>query len=203
MKKFNTVRAGYLYIVCGSLLLGGGVLLIMQSAAALLYSRYAADSGALIVKLLHWMINHVGRLPMAVILFISVFAFFFLLRSQKISDDIKAILQASEGLALHGSFRELEVGSGGELRRLADNLRRVNRRGHKAEQREYGPPEPAGSPRALPDSEELMTLILRMKLLLRLLDELENGQETLRDIEAVKREAAGLEQFLERLIAGS
>lgn len=46
-----------------------------------------------------------------------------------------------------------------------------------------------------------MALILRMKTLLRLLDELKAAEGEAVQVDAVKREAAGLERFLVNLIA--
>lgn len=68
LRRLNTVRTGYLYVIGGSLLLSGGVLMVLQAVVSFLYSQHSADSGAFTVRLLHWMINHIGRLPLAVIL---------------------------------------------------------------------------------------------------------------------------------------
>ncbi|MEK5025706.1 hypothetical protein [Paenibacillus sp. FSL M7-1046] len=190
MRRLNTVRTGYLYVIGGSLLLSGGVLMVLQAVVSFLYSRHSAGSGAFIVRLLHWMINHIGRLPLAVILFTALSGGFFLLRSQKLSDDFKALLRASEELAANGFFRELEVSTGGELGRLAANLRKLNKE-----------IEPADAEEAGWSSEESMALILRMKTLLRLLDELKAAEGEAVQVDAVKREAAGLERFLVNLIA--
>lgn len=172
------------------MLLSGGVLMVLQAVVSFLYSRHSAGSGAFIVRLLHWMINHIGRLPLAVILFTALSGGFFLLRSQKLSDDFKALLRASEELAANGFFRELEVSTGGELGRLAANLRKLNKE-----------IEPADAEEAGWSSEESMALILRMKTLLRLLDELKAAEGEAVQVDAVKREAAGLERFLVNLIA--
>lgn len=202
MRRLHTVRAGYLYIICGSLLLSGGVLLTLRGAAAFLYSRHTADSGAFLIRLLRWMINHIGRLPLSVIIFTAASVAFFLLRSQILSDDIKAVVQASEELVTTGTTRELKVSTGGELGRLAANLREISLRKEMVTNNRSGPESALPQETDL-DSEESMALILRMKTLLRLLDELEDsgGSPLLLQVEEIKREMAGLERFLENLIA--
>ncbi|MEK4061066.1 MULTISPECIES: hypothetical protein [Paenibacillus] len=200
MRRLNTVRTGYLYVIGGSLLLSGGVVMVLQAVVSFLYSRHSADSGAFTVRLLHWMINHIGRLPLAVILFTALSGSFFLLRSQKLSDDFKALLRASDELAANGFFKELEVSTGGELGRLAANLRKLN----KGQQTKLTGTAEIGSADAEEagwSSEESMALILRMKTLLRLLDELKAAEGEAVQVDAMKREAAGLERFLVNLIA--
>jgi hypothetical protein len=189
-----------LYIIGGSLLLSGGVLMVLQAVVSFLYSWHSADSGAFLVHLVHWMINHIGRLPLAVILFATLSGGLFLLRSQKLSDDVKALLRASDELAANGFFRELEVSTGGELGRLAANLRKLNK-GQQTILTGTAENESADAEEAGWSSEESMALILRMKTLLRLLDELKAAEGEGVQVDAVKREAAGLERFLVNLIA--
>lgn len=124
----------------------------------------------------------------------------FLLRSQKLSDDFKALLQASDELAANGFFKELEVSTGGELGRLAANLRKLNK-GQQTKLTGTAEIESADAEEAGWSSEESMALILRMKTLLRLLDELKAAEGEAVQVDAVKREAAGLERFLVNLIA--
>ncbi|MEK5239982.1 hypothetical protein NST99_30535 [Paenibacillus sp. FSL L8-0470] len=200
MRRLNTVRTGYLYVIGGSLLLSGGVLMVLQAVVSFLYSQHSADSGAFTVRLLHWMINHIGRLPLAVILFTALSGSFFLLRSQKLSDDFKALLRASDELAANGFFKELEVSTGGELGRLAANLRKLNK-GQQTKLTGTAEIESAAAEEAGWGSEESMALILRMKTLLRLLDELKAAEGEAVQVDAVRREAAGLERFLVDLIA--
>ncbi|KWX75798.1 hypothetical protein [Paenibacillus jilunlii] len=205
MKKFYTVRSGYLYIFGGSVLLSGMLLAAAYWTIALLYSHYGAESTAIWIKLLHWMTNHIGRRPLAVLLFTALFTVIFLLRSQKISSDLKNLLQATEDLSSRGSFGELRVDSGGELGQLAANLRRIKRPDTAAledmtDYRISQPEEP------VLDSEVLMALILRTRTLLRLLHEAateEQAQGRVPKVAAAQREAMGMEGFLENLMTRS
>lgn len=204
MRRLSTVRAGYLYIIGGSLLLSGVLLLTLQGAASFIYSRHTADSSFVLITLLRWMINHIGRLPLAVAIFTVAAAVFFLLRSQPLSDDFKAVVRASEELVLTGCINELKISAGGELGRLAANLQEMNRRNRNLLKNNNAGHESAPSIQGVDFCrEDSMALILRMKTLLRLLDELEAAEGALLQAEAVKREAAGLERFLESLIGRS
>ncbi len=205
LKKFNTVRSGYLYIFGGSVLLSGMLLAAAYWMVALLYSHYGAESTAFYIRLLHWMTNHIGRRPLAVLLFTALFTGIFLLRSQKISDDLKSLLQATEELSSRGTVGELKVDSGGELGQLAANLRRI-RRPDTAELADKTDHRISQQDEPVLDSEALMALILRTRTLLRLLHEAaaeEQAQELVPQIEAAQREATGMEGFLENLMARS
>ncbi len=205
MKKFNTVRSGYLYIFGGSVLLSGMVLAAAYWMVALLYSHYGAESTVFWIQLLHWMTNHIGRRPLAVLLFTALFTGIFLLRSQKISGDLKSLLRATEAMSSRGSFGELKVYSGGELGQLAANLRRIKRPA-AAELEDMNDYRMRQQEEPVLDSEALMALILRTKTLLRLLHEAaeeEQEQGLVPKIEAAQREAIGMEGFLENLMARS
>ncbi|MGN7761951.1 hypothetical protein [Paenibacillus sp. 22594] len=205
MKRFKTVRSGYLYIFGGTALLSGISLAAVYSLAALLYSRHTAASAVYWVRSLRWLINHIGRIPLAVLMFTAVFTVIFLLRSQKISDDLKSLLRASEELSTLGFFRELKVVSGGELGQLAEHLHKVNRPEKSADQ---GPCAYNLKDSADPvlENDVLMALILRTRTLMRLLNEAstEEGEQiqTLQ-VEAAKREAMGMERFMENLMVRS
>ncbi|MNI67702.1 hypothetical protein D3C73_1233490 [compost metagenome] len=187
------------------MLLSGMLLAAAYWTIALLYSHYGAESTAIWIKLLHWMTNHIGRRPLAVLLFTALFTVIFLLRSQKISSDLKNLLQATEDLSSRGSFGELRVDSGGELGQLAANLRRIKRPDTAAledmtDYRISQPEEP------VLDSEVLMALILRTRTLLRLLHEAaaeEQAQGRVPKVAAAQREAMGMEGFLENLMTRS
>ncbi|OKP66681.1 hypothetical protein A3842_29080 [Paenibacillus sp. P3E] len=205
MKRFKTVRSGYLYIFGGTALLSGISLAAVYSLAALLYSRYTAASAVYWVRSLRWLINHIGRIPLAVLMFTAVFTVIFLLRSQKISDDLKSLLQASEELSTFGSFRELKVVSGGELGQLAGHLHKINRPEKAADQ---GPCAYNLKNSADPvlGNEALMALTLRTRTLMRLLNEASTGkgeQIQILQVEAAKREAMGMERFMENLMVRS
>ncbi|MEC0241500.1 hypothetical protein P4H66_16915 [Paenibacillus dokdonensis] len=206
MKRLLTVRSSYLYIVVGSALLSGISLFIVYRAFVFLYSHNAPDS--FLVRLSHWLMNHIGKTPIAVLIFLTVFTGIFMLRSQKTADDVKSLLSAAEELAEKGSFEELEVMSGGELRELAAHLHRINRtEAFSANDLQTSNMEKEASGILL-GNEEVMALILRMKSLLRILDDGEvSGDDPERTerlrVEAVKREALGVERFLESLMTSS
>ncbi|GGG00892.1 hypothetical protein GCM10010912_52180 [Paenibacillus albidus] len=203
MKKLHTVRLSYLYIFGGSLLLSGVFLFAVQRMFHIIYSRYTPESEALFVRCTHWIINHIGKTPIVLFLFMAGSAGLFWMRSQKTAEDMKALLLAGEALAVKGSFEKLSVISGGELGQLAGHLRTVNRnrQGQTWNTRAVS----AGVLEAHQlDSEEVMTLILRTKALVRLLAEAEAAAEeetggASLQLEMATREAMGMERFLENL----
>lgn len=207
--KWLTVRAGYLYFFIGSMLLSSIFLFIVHKAFRILYSHYASDRGAFVVRLSHWLINHVGKTPIFVFLFLAVFISIFMLRSQKTADDVKALLKAAEDLACRGSFKELEVSSVGELRVLAGHLRSLNESAafFRQERVLTQNNEQEYTAQKL-ENEDVMALILRLKSLLRLIEEAENGEgkpeHTERvNVKALKQEALGMERLLESLMVVS
>lgn len=187
------------------MLLSALILCTMQAVFTWLYSHYTPESRALIVRLVHWTINHVGRTPVTIFLFMSVFTGLYLLRSQKIADDMRALMLATEALKNKGFFDRLEVSSGGEIGKLAANLRLINQAG-----RERSGVEVAVSIHDLGPlhNEEIMALILRAKELIRLLHQAasEDWKQSERAsllLEAATQEALGMERFLESRISES
>lgn len=204
MSKIHTIRSLYLYMFCGSALLSAGLLLAMRGLFAMLYYRYTPESGALFVRFTHWIMNHIGARPATVLMFTTVCAGLFLLRSQKAANDTTALLRAAEQLAARGSceLADLEVQSGGEFGRLAASLRRI----HQARLR----PVAASAIQIqmpAPDAQESMALILRTRTLIRMLGQAEADSEeagcsipgaVLQHLEMARLEAQGLEKTLER-----
>jgi hypothetical protein len=189
---------------CGSALLSAGLLLAMRGLFAMLYSRYTPDSAALFVRFTHWIMNHIGARPAAVMMFTAVCAGLFLLRSQKAANDTTALLRAAEQLAARGSceLADLEVQSGGEFGRLAASLRRIQQAGLR-------PAAASAIQIPAPDPQESMALILRTRTLIRMLGqaEAESGEAgcsipgaVLQQLEIARLEAQGLEKTLERWI---
>ncbi|MCJ8012670.1 hypothetical protein MUG84_13110 [Paenibacillus sp. KQZ6P-2] len=207
MKRVLTVRAGYLYIFMGSLLLSGISLFLVYSTFAYVYAHVSPDSfGA---RTSHWLMNHIGRTPIAVFIFLTIFTAIFMLRSQKTADDMKSLLKAAEGLANKGSFQKLEVASLGELKELAAHLHHINQSGVPSPAGILPPPQVTNEAPAIPlGNDEIMALILRIRSLLRALDDVEsirNGPDDTGqfDMETVKREALGMERLLESLMTAS
>ncbi|MFD2411690.1 hypothetical protein [Paenibacillus rhizoplanae] len=203
MSKIHTIRTLYLYIFCGSALLSAGLLLLMRGIFTMLYSWYTPESAALFVRFMHWIINHIGARPAAVMMFTVVCAGLFLLRSQKAANDTTALLRAAEQLAVHGSceLMDLEVQSGGEFRRLAASLRRI----HQVGLRPAAAPAPQIQMQE-PDAQEFIALILRTRALIRTLEQTvaESEEEAniipgavLQHLVMAKHEALGLEKLLE------
>lgn len=202
MSKIHTIRSLYLYMFCGSALLSAGLLLAMRGLFAMLYSRYTPESAALFVRFTHWIINHIGARPAAVMMFTAVCAGLFLLRSQKAANDTTALLRAAEQLAARGSceLADLEVQSGGEFGRLAASLRRIQQAGLR-------PAAASAVQMPAPDPQESMALILRTRTLIRMLGQAEAESEeagcsipgaVLQQLEIARLEAQGLEKTLER-----
>jgi hypothetical protein len=204
MSKIHTIRSLYLYMFCGSALLSAGLLLAMRGLFAMLYSRYTPDSAALFVRFTHWIMNHIGARPAAVMMFTAVCAGLFLLRSQKAASDTTALLRAAEQLAARGSceLADLEVQSGGEFGRLAASLRRIHQAGLR-------PAAASAIQIPAPDPQESMALILRTRTLIRMLGQAEAELEeagcsipgvVLQQLQIARLEAKGLEKALERWI---
>lgn len=169
----------------------------------MLYSWYTPESAALFVRFMHWIINHIGARPAAVMMFTVVCAGLFLFRSQKAANDTTALLRAAEQLAVHGSceLTDLEVQSGGEFRRLAASLRRI----HQVGLRPAAAPAPQIQMQE-PDAQEFIALILRTRALIRTLEQTvaESEEEVyiipgavLQHLVMAKHEALGLEKLLE------
>ncbi|MWV46698.1 hypothetical protein GRF59_24105 [Paenibacillus sp. HJL G12] len=209
MKRLLTVRIGYVYIFMGSTLLSGISLFVVYRVFVLAYSHFSSDS--FFIRLSHGLINHIGKTPIAVFIFLSIFTGVFMLRSQKPADDIQSLLRAAEELAEKGSFEKLEVASGGELGALAAHLRRINHPERSLSTGSLTAPRvenKSTTAAAQLGNDEIMALILRIKSLLRTLDDIEDdGNHPDRTApskaEAVKREALGMERFLESLITAS
>ena len=126
MNRWGTVRLSYLYIFGGSALLSGAFLYVVRSIFMLVNGHYTPESTALMVRFIRWHINHIGQTPLAVVFFILLFVPIFLLRTQKISGDLEELLRATDEIAEKGSVQQINVLSGGELGRIADNLTRIN-----------------------------------------------------------------------------
>ncbi|OZB93297.1 hypothetical protein [Paenibacillus sp. XY044] len=203
MSKRLTVRAAYLYIMTGSALLSGIVLFLTYRVFAWSYAHVSPDS--FFARLARGLVNYIGKTPIAAAVFFAVFAGLFMLRSQKLADDMKQIVRAAEELADRGSFSELKVASGGELKTLVSHLQGIHRgRTTSSADRLSTPPIPNETTPLL-DNEEVMAVILRIKSLLRTLEAADSGSQQSPDfdMESVKREAQGLERLLESLMTAS
>ncbi|MGG4049542.1 hypothetical protein [Paenibacillus favisporus] len=203
MRKWLTVRAAYLYTVTGSALLSGIVLFLTYRVFAWSYAHVSPDS--FFARLARGLVNYIGRTPIAAVVFLIVFAGLFMLRSQKLADDMKQIVRAAEELADRGPFRELNVASGGELKALASHLQGIRRWMTTSSADRISTPPIQNETTPLLDNEEVMAVILRIKSLLRTLEaaDLDSQRPPDFDMESVKREAQGLERLLESLMTAS
>ncbi|WP_145947948.1 hypothetical protein [Paenibacillus sp. Y412MC10] len=203
MRKWLTVRAAYLYTVTGSALLSGIVLFLTYRVFVWSYAHVSPDS--FFARLARGLVNYIGRTPIAAVVFLVVFAGLFMLRSQKLADDMKQIVRAAEELADRGSFRELKVASGGELKALASHLQGICRWMTTSSADRISTPPIQNETTPLLDNEEVMAVILRIKSLLRTLEaaDLDSQRPPDFDMESVKREAQGLERLLESLMTAS
>ncbi|MEC0174623.1 hypothetical protein P4H83_07040 [Paenibacillus favisporus] len=203
MRKWLTVRAAYLYTVTGSALLSGIVLFLTYRVFVWSYAHVSPDS--FFARLARGLVNYIGRTPIAAVVFLVVFAGLFMLRSQKLADDMKQIVRAAEELADRGSFRELKVASGGELNALASHLQGIRRWMTTSSADQISTPPIQNETTPLLDNEEVMAVILRIKSLLRTLEaaDLDSQRPPDFDMESVKREAQGLERLLESLMTAS
>ncbi|WP_163882580.1 hypothetical protein [Paenibacillus favisporus] len=203
MRKWLTVRAAYLYTVTGSALLSGIVLFLTYRVFVWSYGHVSPDS--FFARLARGLVNYIGRTPIAAVVFLIVFAGLFMLRSQKLADDMKQIVRAAEELADRGSFRELKVASGGELKALANHLQGIRRWMTTSSADRISTPPIQNETPPLLDNEEVMAVILRIKSLLRTLEaaDLDSLPPLDFDMESVKREAQGLERLLESLMTAS
>ncbi|CAH1059513.1 hypothetical protein [Paenibacillus pseudetheri] len=199
MHKLRTVRIHYLYIFIGSALLSAAFLFVVQRGVALLYAHYSGQSGVFFVRLIHWIINHIGKIPCAIILFVLLFSGLFILRSQKIADDLYAVLAGTSELADKGVTKEIKVLSGGELGRIAANLNRMQR---------IEVPNRGVATETMQDTPAV-ALLIRTRAILRALREVEeadnadDGMEAQALLEAASVEARSMERFLENLIIES
>ncbi|WP_145139402.1 hypothetical protein [Paenibacillus sp. Y412MC10] len=203
MRKWLTVRAAYLYTVTGSALLSGIVLFLTYRVFVWSYAHVSPDS--FFARLARGLVNYIGRTPIAAVVFLIMFAGLFMLRSQKLADDMKQIVRAAEELADRGSFRELKVASGGELKALANHLQGIRRWMTTSSADRISTPPIQNETPPLLDNEEVMAVILRIKSLLRTLEaaDLDSQRPPDFDMESVKREAQGLERLLESLMTAS
>ncbi|HEY4429919.1 MAG TPA: hypothetical protein VGN87_02660 [Paenibacillus sp.] len=199
MHKLQTVRIHYLYIFIGSALLSAAFLFAVQRAVTILYSHYSGQSGVFFVRLIHWIINHIGKIPSAIILFVLFFSGLFILRSQKIADDLQTILLGTSELADQGRTQEIKVLSGGELGQIAANLNRTQR---------IEVPNGDAATGTMEDTPAV-ALLIRTRAILRTLREAEeagntdDGMEAQALLEAANIEARSMERFLENLIIES
>jgi len=122
-----TVRVRYAAIAASCLLLAGMLTVAVQQAAGWVI-RTMPDSAHFAIRALRWGVNHIGMRPMLVLGFLGVGALLFWLRAGKLDGDLRELSRAARELADGVPMRPAQVLSSGELRELAQQLQRADRR---------------------------------------------------------------------------
>jgi len=84
---FRKIRMKFMYVFLASTLLSGAVLYVCYRIVTYLYAK-GLEQGNGFSRLLTWMINHVGTIPMLLAISLALFANLFYYRSSKIEADI-------------------------------------------------------------------------------------------------------------------
>ncbi|CAM4073741.1 hypothetical protein [Saccharibacillus endophyticus] len=122
-----TVRARYAAIAASCLLLAGMMTVAAQQAAGWMI-RTMPHSAHFAARALRWGVNHIGMRPMLALGFLGVGALLFWLRAGKLDGDLRELSRAARELADGVPMRPAQVLSSGELRELAQQLQRADRR---------------------------------------------------------------------------
>lgn len=122
-----TVRARYAAIAMSCLLLAGMLTITAQQVASWVI-RTTPHSAHFAARALRWGVNHVGMKPMLGLGFLGVGALLFWLRAGKLDGDLRELSRAARELADGVPMRPAQVLSSGELRELAQQLQRADRR---------------------------------------------------------------------------
>lgn len=122
--RFNTVRMKYIYICGASAVLSIVLLFVMYQIMRLAY-RLMYHEAAWFTHLVHWCINHIGKKPIGLLIGGGLFLLFFWIRSQKISEDMQALVRGTHELANGRNLAPIQVLSSGELRQLSDQINAI------------------------------------------------------------------------------
>ncbi|QOS77569.1 hypothetical protein JNUCC31_22740 [Paenibacillus sp. JNUCC31] len=123
----QTVRLRYIYICGASALLSAALLFVVYHTLRFAHHHILPETTGTI-RVMHWVINHIGTTPLVILIGGGLFALFFWLRSQKIADDLKVIGHGAHELANGRVPAKMEVLNGGELRQIAADLNEVAHR---------------------------------------------------------------------------
>ncbi|WP_416298234.1 hypothetical protein ACM7Q1_13055 [Paenibacillus illinoisensis] len=128
--SLRTVRLRYIYICGASALLSAMLLFVVYRLSRFAYHHILSEATG-VTRIVHWGINHVGTRPFLIFIGGALFALFFWIRSQKISDDMNRIAMGTQEMAAGQIPARIKVLNGGELRQIAANLNDVALRMHK------------------------------------------------------------------------
>ncbi|MCG7385519.1 HAMP domain-containing protein [Paenibacillus sp. ACRRY] len=130
--SLRTVRLRYIYICGASALLSAMLLFVVYRMSRFAYHHILSEATG-VNRIVHWGINHVGTRPFLIFIGVALFALFFWIRSQKISDDMNRITLGTQKMAAGQIPAPIEVLNRGELRQIAANLNDVALRMHKGQ----------------------------------------------------------------------
>lgn len=122
--SLRTVRLRYIYICGASALLSAMLLFVVYRMSRFAYHHILSEATG-VTRILHWGINHVGTRPFLIFIGGALFALFFWIRSQKISDDMNRITMGTQEMAAGQIPAPIEVLNRGELRQIAANLNEI------------------------------------------------------------------------------
>lgn len=117
----RTVRLSYIYICGASALLSVALLFVVYHMLRFAHHHILSETTE-IIRIMYWVINHIGTTPLVIFIGGGMFALFFWIRSQKIADDLKVIGRGTHELANGRIPAQIEVLNGGELRQIAADL---------------------------------------------------------------------------------
>ncbi|MGO4730605.1 hypothetical protein [Paenibacillus sp. 2KB_22] len=122
--RFSTVRLRYIYIGGASALLSAALLFVVYHVLRFAHNHVLPDT-AWITRMMNWGINHIGTKPFFIFIGGALFAIFFWIRSQKITEDLSQLARGTAELALGHNPGRIDVLSGGELKQIATNLNTI------------------------------------------------------------------------------
>lgn len=130
--SLRTVRLRYIYICGASALLSAMLLFVVYRMSRFAYHHIFSET-TVVTRMVHWGINHVGTRPFLIFIGGALFALFFWIRSQKISDDMNRITMGTQEMAAGQIPAPIEVLNRGELRQIAANLNEIALCMHKGQ----------------------------------------------------------------------
>ena len=93
-EAFRKIRFKFLYVCAGSALLSALLMYVLYRTSAYVYASDLPGS-ALFAKLVNWLINHIGKIPLGLLVGGMLFLLGFYYRSSKIKDDVVRLLNTS------------------------------------------------------------------------------------------------------------
>ncbi|MFD0711968.1 hypothetical protein [Paenibacillus sp. GCM10027626] len=105
---FRKIRLKFMYAFAASALLSGMAMYVLYKLFSYVYANSLQHKGTF-AQLASWFINHIGKLPLALLIGGTMFAALFYFRSSKIEADIvQLLLQQANRMQTRGAGREPE-----------------------------------------------------------------------------------------------